>query len=499
MIRATRSGSILRAKSPAPAAGTLALGVALALTTVAAAPAAAAGPDRTGPPALGPAPALQLPRVQTRTFDNGLELGVVEMHETPVVHVTLIVRAGAVCDPADLPGLATFTAGMLDEGAGSRGALELADAFEFLGAQFSTMASREHAGISLHVPKRQLAAALDLVADVVLRPAFADSEVTRQREMRMNQLIQLRDQPTAIAPIAYAAILYGAEHPLGRPLAGNDASTGALTRARVAAFHETWYRPNHARLLVVGDVTPSEAAGLVAKRFGGWAKGAIPAVAVPPAPAPAPRAFYLVDKPGAAQSVLRIGHVGVPRSHPDYHPLLVMNTILGGSFTSRLNANLRETRGYTYGARSSFETGLYAGPFAAYASVQTAKTDSSVIEFMKELRRMRDEPVPAAELEKAKAYLALGLPGQFETTADASAQFAALWMNDLPLDTYDRFLPKISAVTAADVQRVARAHVDPDRFALIVVGDRSRVESGLAALGEGPVVLRDLWGAEVAR
>uniref|UniRef100_A0A832MKK5 Insulinase family protein n=1 Tax=Eiseniibacteriota bacterium TaxID=2212470 RepID=A0A832MKK5_UNCEI len=480
----------MRARTSTAASAALALAVALAAS------AAAAPPDRTRPPALGAPPALTLPRVQTRTLPNGLELGVVEMHETPVVHVTLIVRAGSVCDPADLPGLATFTANMLDEGAGGRGALAVSDAFEFLGAQFSASASRENATLTLHVPKRQFAAAFDLMADVVLRPDFPDSEIVRQRELRKNQLLQLRDQPTAISPIAFNAVVFGASHPFGRPGGGTDASTEALTRARVVEFWRRWYRPGHARMLVVGDVTPSEAAALVRKRFGAWARGAVAAPEVPAAPAPGPRAIHLVDKPGAAQSVVRIGHAGVARNHPDHYPLLVMNTILGGSFTSRLNTNLRETHGYTYGARSSWDWGRWAGPFAAFASVQTAKTDSALIEFMKELRRIRDEGVPAAELDKAKSYIALGLPGSFETTSDVASQFAALWSNDLPLDTYDQYLPKIMAVTAADVQRVARAHIDPDRLAIVIVGDRKEIEPGLARLGEGPIVHRDLWGAE---
>lgn len=452
--------------------------------------------DRTRPPALGPLPALRLPKVHAQALPNGLEIVVVEMREVPVVDVTLLVRAGGARDPGDLPGLASFVANMLDEGAGTRDALALADEVQYLGASLSTSADAEHATVNLHCTKARLGPALDLMADVVLRPAFADSEVTRQRELRRAALVQLRDQATSIAPIAFNAIVLGEAHPYGRPLQGDDASVARLDRARVTGFHAAYYRPGNARLLFVGDVTPAEAKALAAARFGAWPAAAVPPPPAADAPPPPPRAFYLVDKPGAAQSVIRIGHPGVARGTPDYYPLRVLNTILGGAFTSRLNMNLRETRGYTYGARSTFDMQRLAGPFAAYASVATAKTDSALIEFFKELRAIRDEPVPEHELEKAKSYLALGLPGEFEATADAAGQFAELLANDRPLDEYAHFMERIGRVTAADVQRVARAAIDPDRFAVIVVGDRAAIEAGIRALGEGPVVYRDLWGRE---
>jgi len=351
--------------------------------------------------------------------------------------------------------------------------------------------------VSLHVPRRRLEPALDLLTDVVLRPTFADSEVARQRELRRAQIVQLADNPVAMAGIAFPAIVYGRAHPYGRPLNGTEASTAALSRDRVAEFYRAAYRPNAARLLVVGDVTLVEVRRLLAARLGAWEQGPVPAVPEATPPVPAARTVYLVDKPGAAQSVIRIGHVGVARTTPDYFALQVLNTILGGAFTSRLNQNLRETHGYTYGAFSQFSAGRMAGPFVASASVVTAKTDSSLLEFLKELRRIRDEPVPDAELAKAKAYITLGLPGDFETTAGAASKFRELLVYDLPLDYFDHYVARINAVTAADVQRVARQYIDPDHFDIVVVGDKSQIEAGIKALNEGPIVYRDLWGQEV--
>ena len=462
--------------------------------------------DRTRPPALPPPPALKLPAVQAATLANGLELLVVEMHKVPVVDLQVVLDAGAVRDPADLPGLATFTATMLQQGAGRRGALEIADEAAFLGAQLGTAASLDVATVSLHVPKRRLEPALDLLADLLLRPTFPDSEVARQRELRRAQIVQQADNPAAIASIAFPAIVYGQMHPYGRPLNGTEASTNALTRDRVAAFYRMYYRPNVARVLVVGDVTLAEARKLLGERFAAWEggkggeggeSGDFATEARAPPPAPSARAVYLIDKPGAAQSVIRIGHVGVARSSPDYFSLQVLNTILGGAFTSRLNQNLRETHGYTYGAFSQFAAGRMAGPFVASASVVTAKTDSSLLEFLKELRRIRDEAVPDAELAKAKAYITLGIPGDFETTAGAASRFRELLVYGLPRDYFEHYAERINAVTAADVQRVARQYIDPEHFDIVVVGDKAQIEAGIRALGEGSVLYRDMWGQEL--
>ena len=453
--------------------------------------------DRTKPPVLPAPAALEPPVAQTQKLANGLEMSVIEMHEVPVVDVILLVRAGAVRDPQDRPGLATFTSNMLDEGAGKRSALDIAEEADFLGAELSTSASLENAQVRLHVPKRNLAGALDLMSDVLLRPAFPDSDINRQRELRKNALLQLRDQPTAIAPLAFHAIVFGPQHPYGRPTGGTEASTAALDRAQVLRFYETYYRPGNARLLVVGDVTPAEARELIEARFGSWKAAEVPAPPQAQAPAPGKRTFYLVDKPGAAQSVVWIGHVGVPRATPDYFPLRVLNTILGGSFTSRLNQNLRETHGYTYGARSNYDMYRLAGPFRANASVVTAKTDSSLIEFFKELRAIRDGKVPNAELEKAKAFIALGLPQEFETTQGTAGLYLDLLANDLPLDYFRTFTAKLQAVTAEQVQQVAQRTIDPDHFTVVVVGDRKEIESGIRALNEGDIAVRDIWGQPI--
>jgi predicted Zn-dependent peptidase len=450
--------------------------------------------DRTKPPALGPAPALHLPALHTVTLPNGLRLAVVEMHKVPVVEVQVLVDAGTARDPGDLPGLAAFTANMLTQGAGARGALALADEVAYLGAQLTATSDFDVVTVRLHVPSRHLEAALDLLADVLMRPQFADSEIARQRSLLATTILQQRDQPVAMAGIAFPAIVLGAGHPYGHPTAGNDSTPPKLTRDRVVSYYRASYRPNATRILVVGDITPAQAQRLITARLGAWPRGAVTPFPRAQAPAPAARSFYLVDKPGAAQSVIRIGEPGVARNTPDYATIQVLNTILGGAFTSRLNQNLRETHGYTYGASSGFAARRLPGYFVAGASVVTAKTDSSLIEFMKELRRIRDDSVPQAELEKAKQYITLQLPSAFETTTGAAARFRDILVYDLPLDWYTRFGPAVNAVTAAQVQRAARRYIDPDHFAIVIVGDRAQIEAGIKALNEGPIVYRTMWG-----
>ena len=454
--------------------------------------------DRTNPPTLGTPGPLALPPVTRRQLDNGLEILVVEHHELPLVDMILVVKTGGEGDPANKPGVATLTSSMLDEGAGRRSSLDIADQEAFLGVQVGTGSGWDQSIVSLHAPVAVLDSAMALFADVALRPTFPVSDLERLRKERMTELLQLKDRAPQIADRAYAAILYGERHPYGRPLTGTEASTRAITRADVQRFYQTYFRPNNATLIVVGDVTADDVERRVRGLFGGWSRGDVPTTTFATPPAGLATAIYLIDKPGAPQSSVRIGSIGVPRSTEDYFSILVMNTILGGAFTSRLNNNLRETHAYTYGAGSGFSMRRSAGPFTARAEVVGAKSDSSLIEFMKELRAIR-ERVPDAELEKAKRYLQLQLPGDFETTGDIATQLIPVVVHGLPLDYYNSYVQRIEQVTSADVQRVAERYVDPSKFAVVVVGDRKAIEAGLRSLNLGEVSIRDLTGQPVRR
>ena len=452
--------------------------------------------DRNTPPRLGPPQSLQLPPIIRRELPNGLKLLIVEHHELPVADFVLLVGTGGEGDPAGKAGVATLTADLLEEGTTTRTALQIADQAAFLGAEIGASSGWDASRVLLHTPTAQLDSALALFADMALRPSFPAAELERLRKERLTSLLQVKDQPRAIADRAYASILYGPAHPYGQPLTGTEVSTKAIGRTDVQQFYSAHYRPNNATLIIVGDVQPDDIEKRVASLFGGWQRGALTLMEWKQPPASSTTTIYLIDKPGAPQSSFRIGSVGVPRSTSDYFALLVMNTILGGSFTSRLNNNLRETKGYTYGARSRFEMRRAAGPFTASAEITAAKSDSALIEFMKELRAIQDT-VPASELMKAKRLRQLELPASFESTRDIAAQLVPIVLYELPGDYYNSYVQQIESVTQADVQRVARRYIDTGKLAVVIVGDRTTLESSLKSLQLGTVEIRDITGQPI--
>ncbi len=459
-----------------------------AIVLTAAASLSAQAPDRSKPPVPGPAPTLTLPAIQKQRLSNGLQVWLVEQHEVPVAQVNLVVRSGSADDPAGQFGVASLTAAMLMEGAGSLSSLDLADAVDFLGADLSAASSSDLSAVRLHAPVARLAEALPLMADVAQRPIFAQADLDRVRQQRLTSVLQGRDDANTIAALAFARTLFGTTHRFGTATMGTAATLRSFTVDNLRAFHSAAFRPDNATLIVVGDVTAAAILPLLEKSFGGWKAPTSPVVHVkqPAPPTRTRREVYLVDKPGAPQTQIRIGFVGVPRSTPDYFQLEVMNTILGGSFSSRLNLNLREEHGYTYGANSFFDMRNDAGPFTAFAGVQTDKTAESLTEFFNEFTGVL-QPVPADELARGKNYVALGLPSGFETTGDISRRLEETLVYALPDDYFSRYVPNVQGVTTADVQRVARAYIRTDRMAVVVVGDRKAIEPGIRALNLGPV------------
>jgi len=452
--------------------------------------------DRSKPPELGPPPRVALPPILTRELPNGLKLLIVEHHELPLADFVLLVGSGSTTDPASKTGVANLTATMLREGTTTRKSLEIADQIAYLGINLSPSSSWESSTLSLHTPTAQLDSALSLFADVALRPSFPADEFERLRKNRLTDLLRLRDQGPAIANLAFPAIIYGGAHPYGAATLGTEASVKSLSVADLQSYYQTNFKPNNSTLIIVGDVNPAQIEQKINALFGGWQRGNVSQPTYPDPPKAAATTVYLIDKPGAAQSSFRIGSVGVPRSTKDYFALSVMNTILGGSFTSRLMQNLRETRGYTYGASSRFDMRRNAGPFLASAEIVAAKTDSALLEFMKELNAIR-QSVPASELSRAKRFLQLQLPGNFETTQDIAFQLVPVALYGLPLDYYNNYVQNIEAITEADVARVAQQYINPGSLAVVIVGDRKSIEPTLKAINVGPVVIRDISGQPI--
>ena len=444
-------------------------------------------PDRSRPPVPGEPPELQLPPIQKGALSNGLAVWLIESHEVPIVQVNLLVRAGAGDDPADRFGAADLTAAMLDEGAGGLSALEIADAIEFLGATLRTSGGFDSIAVQLNAPGARLADALPVMADVALRPTFPEADLERLRQERLTDLLQARDDPTAIVGPAFSRVVFGTRHRYGISAIGTEATLTAMTQQDLIDFHAAFFHPSNAVLVVVGDTTLDAALPLLEPAFARWPDtGAVARAPVPTASQLTEREVHMVDVPGAEQSQIRIGWVGVPRSTPDYFALDVLNTVLGGSFTSRLNQNLREEHGYTYGAASAFQMRRSAGAFLAAAGVQTDATAAALTEFFAEFRAILD-PVPADELEASKNYLALGFPGGFETLRELSGNVEELILYDLPDTHFEEYVASVQAVTAADVQRAAERYIKPLRFAVVIVGDLARIEDEVRALELGPV------------
>ncbi len=446
----------------------------------------AQAPDRSKPPALGPPPELELPAIQRRALSNGVPVWLIESHEVPLAQINLLLQVGSGDDPAGSFGLASLMAAMLDEGAGGRSALQIADAIDFLGATLATGSSFDSTTIRLNVPLTRLADALPVMADVTMRPTFPQEELERLRQERLTSLLQSQDDPESIAAMVFSRLLFGSAHRYGTAAIGTASTLEAFTASDLRAFHTSYISPANATLIVVGDVTMTGVLPLLEQQFGSWKGTAVPRIPVPLAPQPADRQIYIVDKPAAEQSQIRLGSIGVPRSTPDYFTLVVLNTVLGGSFSSRLNQNLRETHGYSYGASSGFDMRLSAGPFIAAAGVQSDKTAEALREFFNELEAIQ-KPIGKEELTRARNYVALGFPADFETTGDLSRRIEEMIVYKLPDDYFERYIARIEAVTAQAIQKAAAAYIQPAKLVVIIVGDRKTIEGPVRALNLGPV------------
>ncbi len=449
--------------------------------------------DRSRLPELGPEPAFTFPTLRKRPLANGVRVVTVEHREVPIISLLALIPAGAAADPADRNGLAAITGDLLDEGCGDLDALAFHDALARIGAQLDTEVGADATMLGITVLGRFAPRAVELLSIVLMDPRLEQREFERVRELRLNRLMQLREVPPAIAERAFARLVYG-DHPYGHLAIGSETSLRATTIDDVHAFHSAAYDPARVTVVAAGDATHEELADLVEGALGSWKRDTGNAAggtaagngsAVPPRSS---KRIAVVHRPGAAQSELRMGHVAVPRSSPDYHALLVLNMILGGQFVSRINMNLREDKGYTYGARTSFDFRRGAGPFVLQASVQSDATASAVRESVMELSAIRGErPVTRHELELGRAGLTRGFPRNFETADQVARGAAQLALYELPDDYFTTFVPMVLALDESDITAVAERHIHPDRLVTVVVGDREKA-GDLANAGAGELV-----------
>ena len=441
---------------------------------------------RATQPKPGPQRPLVLPKPSVFSLANGLTVYLVERHELPIVSMQLLTLAGSEANPADKPGLAGITASLLTEGTTKHSAEEIASQASLLGTDLNSSSSTDSARLGISLLSKHVGRGFDLLADSAEHPAFPAEDLERIRARRLTSLMQQKDNPFQLALRAGTLNLFGAANPYGYDALGTAASLHAITRDEIEAFYSRHYGPKTSLLELTGDLTPAEARKLAEGAFGTWSSSAQP-VTAPPAPAIPERRVLIVDKPGAPQTALLAFGVGLQRDSPDYPAVDVMNTMLGGLFSSRINQNLREDKGYTYGAFSFFRYYPGTGPFIAGAQVRTDVTGPAAEQLFKELDGIHSKPLTDAELRLSKDSIIRSLPGNFESAPDVNAQLANLWLFGLPLDYYTKLPAQIEGVTSADAQAAAAKYIHPENLLVIAVGDRAKIEKGLTDLKLGPL------------
>jgi zinc protease len=458
---------------------------------------ASAGADRSKAPDTGTPPELKLPKLQRATLSNGLKVILAERHEVPLVNFTLAADAGFASDASATPGTANLAMQVLTDGTRTRNALQISDELETLGATLRGSSNLDLSFVSLSALTAKLDPSLDLVADVVLHPSYPETEVTREQKLVLAGIDREQNTPATLALRVLPGLLYGAGHPYGNPLTGSGTkeSVAKLTREDLVKFHDTWLRPNNSTLIVVGDTTLKEVTPKLEKLFAGWKSGSVPAKNVKTVAVATKSTVYLIDKPGALQSVIIAGVVAPPRANPQEIAIEAMNNSLGGMFGARLNMNLREDKHWSYGARTVLRDARSQRPFYAVAPVQTDKTKEALVEMNKEFRGIvGDHPVSADELAKIQANETLKLPGSRETLDALGQSIVDMVQFGLPDDYYDTYAGKVHALKTNDVNQAAKEVVRPDNLTWIVVGDRAKIESGVRELGLGEFHLMDTDG-----
>jgi zinc protease len=468
-----------------------ALALAAGTAVLGAAPAAA---QKQPPPPPAPARPLAFPAFRETRLPNGMGLVVVENHRSPLVSLLLLVRSGSATLPATKAGTTGLVADVLTRGTATRSASEVAQQIEGSGGSLSAFSSADYTGVSATVLSDRLPLGFELLADVALHPTFPDTEVETARQQSLSQLQAQLGQPGSLASRTFFRETYGA-HPYGN--LRTPETVRGITAAELRAWHAAHFKAGNALLVVAGDVTQERAEALARERFGGWERGN---VAAPAYTRVAPRArtgIVLVHRPGSVQSTLLVGNPGLKAGDPDYYAVQVMTRLLGGGSDARLFQVLREQHGWTYGAYASADRPIDTGVFFAQADVRTEVTDSALAELMSQLRKLRDQPVPAAELDAAKSYLVGSFPVGIETASQVAQQVAITRVLGLPIDDLLQYNTRVAAVTAADVQRVARRYVLPEQSTIVVVGDAAKILPGLERIA--PVTMVDLEGKPMQR
>jgi zinc protease len=438
------------------------------------------------PPLPKPERTISFPKYAAHDLANGLRVLVIEHHKLPIVSLRFLIKSGSAED-GGLPGLASLTGELLTKGTTTRSAPQIAEEIDYVGGQLVSGSDWDATYTSATVLKKHLGSGLSLVGDVSLNPAFSDEEIERARQQRLTTLLQRSDDADYLAEEEFNTAVF-ADHPYARPQIGAEDSVKALARGDFLRFHKTYFVPSNTLLAVVGDITSDEIMPRIEESFGGWEQRPRPVESIKSPTDLEESSIHVVDKPGAVQSAIRVGHVGIARKCEDFVSVVVLNTVLGGYFNSRMNANLRESKGYTYGAHTTFDVRRFRGPFMALADVRNEVTDAAIAEMLYELERIRNDPVTAEELDMVKRFLVGSFPLQLETPSQIASKVIDLELYDLPRDFYDTFNDRVSRTTTDDLLRTAQKYLHPDRLAIVVSGSPKEVASKLEKFGPVKIV-----------
>jgi len=456
--------------------------------------------DRSHEPEPGAPMSLNLPPLQKAKLSNGLTVALAERHTAPLVNFTLLVDSGYAADPAGASGTASFAQRMLEEGTPTRDSLKIGEEFESLSANFNAAANVDWSLVSLNTLKSTMDQSLDIYADIILHPAFPQKEFERLQKERIAGIKREKVTPQQMALRVVPALLYGSGHPYASPFTGTgtEASVSKMTRADLAKFHDTWFKPNNATLLVVGDTTLAELKPRLEKLFSSWKPGDVPQRSVNPVPEPEKDVVYLIDRPGSPQSVIFGAQLAPPLKDPDALALQVVNDVFGGKFSSRINMNLREDKHWSYGVRSLLSPARGQRPYISISAVQSDKTRESMVELVKEYNDIVGKrPITDDELKDDQTNVTLALPGTFESVQQLAGAYGTILQNDLPEDYYNTFTRQALALTPAGVNEIAAKYILPSHLVWVVVGDMSKVEAGVRELNLGDVHKIDADGNPV--
>jgi len=446
--------------------------------------------DRSKTPPLGSAEPLNLPPMQRATLSNGLKIVLAERHTAPVVNFSLLVPGGYSSDSTSAPGTCSFAQRMLEEGTPTRDSLQIGEQLESLSANFTAAANLDYSNVNLNALKLNMDQALDIYADLILHPSFPQKEFERLQKERLAAIQREKVSPQAMVLRVLPTLLYGKGHPYDETFVGTGtaASLTAMTREDLAKFHQTWFKPNNATLLIVGDTTLAEITPKLEKLFATWKPGDVPVVDVPKVPEPQKDVVYLMDRPGSGQSVIVAAQLAPPYNSPDQVPLGLVNDVFGGNFSSRINMNLREDKHWSYGVESVLVRARNERTFLSFSPVQTDKTKEAMAELLTEYKNIvGDKPITAAELQDEQSNATLALPGSFETVQQLSGAYGNILQYNLPENYYNTFTEKVLAVTPAQANEIAQKYILPGHLVWLVVGDMSKVEAGIRELNIGVV------------